>query len=188
MRHAYLSGVFSLTLILQAFCIQPADLFTAFQEFLQSVASAPSIPRNGNSSMLSTDCIGRIDMIITLTGIESNSEFLYGVPNLVASSNTTQLIGVPLSATVESLSIQHSVVAASVIFYMHRGSPSMSPVPLQVDIWMHFTDDLKVDAYDFSSRRFDSYLDYAKVPLGDSISKSFRRTPTEAYLSSPREP
>ncbi len=43
-------------------------------------------------------------------------------------------------------------------------------LPLQVDMWLHFNEDLQIDAYDFMPRRLDRFLASAALMLSDQIS------------------
>ncbi len=96
------------------------------------------------------------------------AEFLYGVPTKVMQANTTQIIGYPTNASVESLSIQHSVVSASVVFSMYHATMSLT-TPLQVDLWLNFDDDLLISAYDLSIRNFPKAFSFLASVLSEQI-------------------
>ncbi|KAF9037888.1 hypothetical protein BDZ89DRAFT_1061460 [Hymenopellis radicata] len=107
---------------------------------------------------------------MTLYGVETNTEFLFRAPSMVANSNTTQLIGVPVDVHIESLSIQHSIAAASVIFSMYYSALSLA-VPLQVDMWLRLTEDLQIEAYDLSARQLEKSFVYVRPALAQQIMK-----------------
>ncbi|PBK88470.1 hypothetical protein ARMGADRAFT_970953 [Armillaria gallica] len=160
-----------LTLTALVLCIdarQPAELFDAFENFIAGLIQPSSVAGSGNSSALSPDVVGRVNMMMTLNGIENNTEFLYGVPTKVMQANTTQIIGYPTNASVESLSIQHSVVSASVVFSMYHATMSLT-TPLQVDLWLNFDDDLLISAYDLSIRNFPKAFSFLASVLSDQI-------------------
>ncbi|KAK0189790.1 hypothetical protein F5146DRAFT_900163, partial [Armillaria mellea] len=96
-------------------------------------------------------------------------EFIYGVPAALAKANSTQLIGYPTNVVVEALALQLSVVSATALFSMYYATVSQV-VPLQVDMWLHFNEDMEIDAYDFMPRRLDRFLASAALMLSDQIS------------------
>lgn len=98
---------------------------------------------------------------------------LYG--NTRVAANSTQLIGYPNKAVVVSLSIQASIVAASVEFDLYYPTVNAS-VPLQVDMWLSFADDLKIEAYDINARRLKDVLAYIHSKLVPRITKEMHVT------------
>ncbi|KAF8910890.1 hypothetical protein CPB85DRAFT_672135 [Mucidula mucida] len=101
---------------------------------------------------------------MTLIGVEDNSEFLFELPRLLRQTNDVSLVGYPVDATIASLSIQLSVIAASVVFSLYYATLQMA-IPLQVDMWIAFTDDLRISAYDMNPRRFSEALSYVQPKL-----------------------
>ncbi len=95
-------------------------------------------------------------------------DYLHGIFNYVASHNTTQLLGVPTDASIQSLAIDGSVVSASVIFSMFYQTISYT-LPVQVDMWLEFDDDLKIQSYDLTFRRFPVAFAYLLPRLGPQI-------------------
>ncbi|KAK0212270.1 hypothetical protein DFS33DRAFT_14658 [Desarmillaria ectypa] len=156
------------TLILCVNAHQPAELFDAFEEFIAGLLQPWSVAASGNSSALSPDVVGRVNMMMTLNGIESNTEFLYGVPTKVMQANTTQIMGYPTNASVESLSIQHSVVSASVVFSMYHATMSLT-TPLKVDLWFYFDDEMQISAYDLTIRNFSKAFSFLASVLSEQI-------------------
>ncbi|KAG7449927.1 uncharacterized protein BT62DRAFT_1002255 [Guyanagaster necrorhizus] len=61
------------TIVLCVDAHQPAELFDAFEEFIAGLLQPWSIVASGNSSAVSPDVIGRVNMMMTLNGIESNT-------------------------------------------------------------------------------------------------------------------
>ncbi|KAK0463113.1 uncharacterized protein EV420DRAFT_1639197 [Desarmillaria tabescens] len=145
---------------------QPSELFDAFETFLTGFIDHTNDER---TSVFAPDCIGRINAMTILRGSDNNTEFIYGVPAALAKANSTQLIGYPTNVVVEALAIQLSVVSATAIFSMYYGNVSQV-VPLQVDMWLHFNEDLQIDAYDFMPRKIDKFLASAALILLDQIS------------------
>ncbi|KAK0486427.1 hypothetical protein IW261DRAFT_797208 [Armillaria novae-zelandiae] len=156
------------TLILCTDARQPAELFDAFEDFIAGLLQPSSAVVSGNSSALSPDVVGRVNMMMTLNGIKNNTEFLYGVPMEVIQANTTQIIGYPTNASVESLSIQHYVVSASVVFSMYHATMSLT-TPLQVDLWLNFDDDLLISAYDLTIRNLPKAFSFLASVLSEQI-------------------
>ncbi|KAK0213526.1 hypothetical protein IW262DRAFT_1516803 [Armillaria fumosa] len=164
---------------------QPAELFDAFEALLTRIIDHTT---GEHTSVFAPDCIGRINAMTVFRGAENNTgrsylvsvgiyhlihafllEFIYGVPATLAKTNSTQLIGYPTNVVVEALAIQLSVVSATALFSMYYATVSQV-VPLQVDMWLHFNEDLQIDAYDFMPRRLDRFLASAALMLSDQIS------------------
>ncbi|KAK0495081.1 hypothetical protein EDD18DRAFT_1355083 [Armillaria luteobubalina] len=156
------------TLVLCTDARQPAELFDAFEDFIVGLLQPSSAVVSVNNSALSPDVVGRVNMMMTLNGIENNTEFLYGVPMIVMQANTTQIIGYPTNASVESLSIQHSVVSASVVFSMYHATMSLTTT-LQVDLWLNFDDDLLISAFDLTIRNFPKAFSFLSSVLSEQI-------------------
>ncbi|KAK0192034.1 hypothetical protein F5146DRAFT_1135766 [Armillaria mellea] len=158
-----------ITLVLCADAHQPAELFDAFEDFIAGLLQPSSTIVSGNSSALSPDVVGRVNMMMTLNGIEKNTEFLYGVPTKVMQANTTQIIGYLTNASVKSLSIQHSVVSASMVFSMYHATMLLT-TPLQVDLWLNFDNDLLISAYDLTIRNLPKAFSFLASVLSEQIS------------------
>ncbi|KAK0200989.1 hypothetical protein DFS33DRAFT_1093686 [Desarmillaria ectypa] len=101
-------------------------------------------------------------------GADNNTEFIYGVLATLAKTNSIQLVGYPTNVVVEALALQFSVVSATALFSMYYTVSQV--VPLQVDMWLHFNEDLQIDAYDFMPRKLDKFLATAALMLSDKIS------------------
>ncbi|KAK0497792.1 hypothetical protein EDD18DRAFT_1351607 [Armillaria luteobubalina] len=145
---------------------QPAELFNTFEAFLTRTIDHTT---GEHVSVFSPNCIGRINAMTILKGADNNTEFIYGIPAALAKANSTQLIGYPTNVVVEALALQLSVVSATALFSMYYATVSQV-VPLQVDMWLHFNEDLQIDAYDFMPRRLDRFLASAALMLSGQIS------------------
>ncbi|KAF8918686.1 hypothetical protein CPB85DRAFT_1430381 [Mucidula mucida] len=113
---------------------QPSAYLDAFEEFLHGFIDFADIVAAGESPSLASDCVGRVDLTTTFVGSQLNTEYLYGLFSNVASLNTTQLLGVPTDASVQSLAIEGSIVSASVILSMLYKTISYT-LPVQADIF-----------------------------------------------------
>ena len=66
-----------------------------------------------NSSLLSEDCLGRIDITRTFKGRELNTEYLFGLfANLAQTPGSLSLLGVPLSYEILHFAANENVVSA----------------------------------------------------------------------------
>ncbi len=110
------------------------------------------------------------------------SEYLYGLFSDVASLNTTQLLGVPTDASVQSLAIEGSIVSASVILSMLYKTISYT-LPVQADMWLDFNDALKIRSYDVSFRRFPEAFAHLLPKLGPQIATELEMEYSAANLS-----
>ncbi|KAK0459273.1 uncharacterized protein EV420DRAFT_312846 [Desarmillaria tabescens] len=147
---------------------QPSAYLDAFQGFLDGFIN--SDVSGSTSPALAEDCVGRVDVMTTFQGGLLNTEYLYGIFSGVSSLNTTQLIGVPSGASIQSLAIEGPVVSASVILAVYYKTINYT-LPLQTDMWMRFDDDLKVESYDMSLRRFPWAFDFLLPKLAPTIAE-----------------
>ncbi|KAF9009841.1 hypothetical protein BDZ89DRAFT_1078300, partial [Hymenopellis radicata] len=146
---------------------QPSAYLDAFEEFLHGFINSTDIVAAGESPSLASDCVGRVDLTTTFVGSQLNTEYLYGLSSDVASLNTTQLLGVPINASVQSLATEGSLVSASVMLSMFYKTISYT-LPVQVDMWLDFNDDLKIRSYDVSFRRFPEAFAYLLPKLAET--------------------
>ena len=66
-----------------------------------------------NSSLLSEDCLGRIDITRTFEGRELNTEYLFGLfTNLAATPGSLSLLGVPVSYEILHFAANENVVSS----------------------------------------------------------------------------
>lgn len=137
---------------------------------------------SASSSVFADDCVGRVDLFNTITGVQSNTEYLYGLFSSVAQINTTQLIGVPIGASIQSLAIQGHIVSASISMPMFYRTVAYT-LPVQIDVWISFNDRLKIQSYDATFRRLPEALAYLIPKLAPEMSKELNRTYTASNVS-----
>lgn len=97
-------------------------------------------------------------------------EYLYGLFTNLALQPTTQVIGNPTAYTVQSLAIEGPIVSASVLLDSHYPSINYT-LPIQIDLWFIFDNDLKVTSYDATFRRYPQAFNYVLPKLGPHIAK-----------------
>ncbi|KAK0457111.1 uncharacterized protein EV420DRAFT_1765195 [Desarmillaria tabescens] len=161
---------------------QPAAYLDAFHGFIEGFLHTDGIIASGNSSVLADDCVGRVDLINTITGIQSNTEHLYGLFSSAAQFNTTQLIGVPTGTRVQSLAIQGSIVSASITMSMLYPTIAYT-LPVQIDLWLSFNGGLKIQFYDVAFRRLPEALAYLIPKLAPQMSKELEQTYTASNVT-----
>lgn len=127
------------------------------------------------TSPLSEGVVGRIDMTTTLVGQELNNNYLFGLFTESASENTTQLIGIPSSFDVQSLVIEPPMVAVSFLNELVYPTVGLS-VPLQIDMFISFDNDLKIVSYDAVLRRWDEFFNYVLPFLAPQIAVELNET------------
>ncbi|KAK0477124.1 hypothetical protein IW261DRAFT_306345 [Armillaria novae-zelandiae] len=179
----FLAGAASLALLsITCRAHQPYAYLNAFHSFIEGFILADKIITSANSPVFSDDCVGRVDLFNTITGAQSNTEYLYGVFSSVAQLNTTQLIGVPIGAGIQSLAIQGNIVSASISMPMFYRTLAYT-LPVQIDLWLSFNDRLKVQSYDITFRRLPEALAYLIPRLAPEMSKELNRTYTASNVS-----
>ncbi len=100
----------------------------------------------------------------------------------MASLDTTQLLGVPIDASAQSIAIEGSLVSASVILSMLYKTISYT-LPVQADMWLDFNDDLKIRSHDVSFRKFPEAFAYLLPKLGPQIATELETEYSAANLS-----
>ncbi|KAF8910868.1 hypothetical protein CPB85DRAFT_1304931 [Mucidula mucida] len=160
---------------------QSSAYLEAFEEFLHGFIDS-DIVAAGESPSLASDCVGRVDLTTTFVGSQLNTEYLYGLFSDVASLDTTQLLGVPIDASAQSIAIEGSLVSASVILSMLYKTISYT-LPVQADMWLDFNDDLKIRSYDVSFRKFPEAFPYLLPKLGPQIATELETEYSAANLS-----
>ncbi|KAK0440168.1 hypothetical protein EV421DRAFT_2084099 [Armillaria borealis] len=113
---------------------------------------------------------------------DSLSEYLYGLFSGVAQLNTTQLIGVPVGARVQSLAIQGHIVSASIYMPIFYRTIAYT-LPVQIDLWLSFNDGLKIQSYDAAFRRLPEALAYIIPKLAPEMSRELNRTYTASNVT-----
>ncbi|KAJ3750376.1 hypothetical protein DFH05DRAFT_1387170 [Lentinula detonsa] len=128
-------------------------------------------------SPLSVDVVGRVDATTTFVGQELNTEYLFGLFLQGADENTTQLIGTPRSVTIQSSVVEPPVAAVSFISEMEFSTVNMT-VPLQIDMFISYDDDMKIVSYDAILRRVGEFMAYTVPYLAPQIAKELNSTTT----------
>lgn len=96
-------------------CFTFDELYNLQKKFLDSFLSPAdqTQAKSINSSLLSEDCLGRIDITRTFKGRELNTEYLFGLfANLAATPGSLSLLGVPVSYEILHFAANENVVSA----------------------------------------------------------------------------
>ncbi len=96
-------------------CFEFDELYNLQKQFLNSFISPAdqTQAKSINSSLLSEDCLGRIDITRTFKGRELNTEYLFGLfANLAATPGSLSLLGVPVSYEILHFAANENVVSA----------------------------------------------------------------------------
>lgn len=155
---------FQLLLHCESDCLQKSHLILIGLRFTDPAA----VVQGTVTSPLSEGVVGRIDVTTTLVGQELNNDYLFGLFMESASENTTQLIGIPSSFNVQSLVVEPPMVAVSFLNELVYPTVGLS-VPLQIDMFISFDNDLKIVSYDTVLRRWDEFFDYVLPFLAPQI-------------------
>ncbi|KAE9411122.1 hypothetical protein BT96DRAFT_802077, partial [Gymnopus androsaceus JB14] len=128
-------------------------------------------------SPLSPDVVGRVDVTTTFVGQELNNEYLFGLFFEGSEDNSTQLIGTPSTVTVQSAVVEPPVTAVSYIAEMVFPTVNMT-VPLQIDMFLAYDDNMKIVSYDAILRRVAEFSAYTIPYLAPQIAKELNTTTT----------
>ncbi|TAQ87596.1 hypothetical protein B7494_g4078 [Chlorociboria aeruginascens] len=113
-----------------------------------------------NSSLLSPDIQGRIDLSRTFDGSELNTEYLFGLfANIASSPLSLSLIGFPINFQITGFTANGNITAASTIVYFNVTSLGLV-VPCEVDTWILWNQYGEIEQYDATFRRFQWMMDY----------------------------
>lgn len=96
-------------------CFTFDELYNLQKKFLDSfIFPADQVEAKSiNSSLLSEDCLGRIDITRTFKGRELNTEYLFGLfANLAETPESLNLLGVPVSYEILHFAANENVVSA----------------------------------------------------------------------------
>ncbi|KAJ4486168.1 hypothetical protein J3R30DRAFT_1464383 [Lentinula aciculospora] len=156
---------------------QPIDYLEALEVLGTSYANPASVVDGLILSLLSVDVVGRVDATTTFVGQELNTEYLFGLFLQGADENTTQLIGTPHSVTVHSSVVDPPIAAVSYTSEMVSSTVNMT-VPLQIDMFIAFDDDMKIVSYDAILRRIGEFMAYTAPYLAPQIAKEPNTTST----------
>lgn len=126
-------------------CLYPAD-----------IEQATSI----NSTLLSEDIRGRVDITRTFESRELNTEYLFGLfANLAANPNSISLIGVPISYQILRFTANEWITSSTVRFQYNFTSLGLI-VPVDVDSWNMYNAAGEITQYDVSFRYWQWMFDY----------------------------
>ena len=91
------------------------------------------------------------------------------------NSNIPSLLGSPVSNTLQSLSVEPPIVAASTI--TNFSYPEIGFIlPVQIDFWIRFDDKLKITSYDVTFRRWAEAWGYLIPKLLPTIAAQSGQT------------
>ncbi|KAF9070240.1 hypothetical protein BDP27DRAFT_1220995 [Rhodocollybia butyracea] len=156
---------------------QPFEYLNAVQSLATAFTNPFAVVNGTLPSPLADDVVGRIDVTTTFVGQELNTEYLFGLFAEGASVNTTQLIGTPSSYTIQSLVVEPPVLAVSLIANIDYPTVDLS-VPLQLDLFIAYDNELKIISYDAILRRWGEYLTYVIPLLVPKITEELNLTTT----------
>jgi hypothetical protein len=120
------------------------DRFLKNHMYPLNIAQASSI----NSSLLSSDILGRVDATRDYAGRELNTEYLFGLfANIALNPDAFTLLGYPVDYTFTRFLGQGNVVSfAAVVEYMLPVTKTI--VPQELDFWVTFNDRGEISQYD----------------------------------------
>lgn len=120
------------------------DRFLKTHMYPLNIAQASSI----NSSLLSSDILGRVDATRDYAGRELNTEYLFGLfANIALNPDAFTLLGYPVNYTFTRFLGQGNVVSfAAVVEYMLPVTKTI--VPQELDFWVTFNDEGEISQYD----------------------------------------
>ncbi|KAJ7512857.1 hypothetical protein B0H11DRAFT_1947708 [Mycena galericulata] len=149
----------------------------ALQTFITdfSYPRLAEIAKNVTYSGFADTINGRLDITQEYNGNELNVEYIFGFAAACAALNTTLLLGYPVNQTVVELAIDPPVVSVSAIAnYDWKGE--IGVVPLQVDTWFRYDDNLQLVGYDITMRRFSWLFETITPQIGAGIAKELNIT------------
>ncbi|KAJ3934615.1 MAG: hypothetical protein NXY57DRAFT_652788 [Lentinula lateritia] len=156
---------------------QPFEYLEVLEGLGAAYADPASVLDGTLSTPLSVDVVGRVDATTTFVGQELNTEYLFGLFLQGSDENTTQLIGTPRSVTIQSSVVEPPVAAVSYIGEMAFPTVNMT-VPLQIDMFIAFDNDMKIVSYDAILRRVGEFMAYTVPYLAPQIARELNATTT----------
>ncbi|KAL8932765.1 MAG: hypothetical protein Q9211_006136 [Gyalolechia sp. 1 TL-2023] len=114
-----------------------------------------------NSTLLSEDVQGRIDITRTFKGRELNTEYLFGLfANLAeASEGAISLLGVPLSYEILHFAANQNIVTTLTRFQFNFTALALI-VPIEIDAWNTFNQLGEISQYDATFKHWQWTVDY----------------------------
>jgi hypothetical protein len=85
------------------------------------------------------------------------------------------LIGTPLNRSIQSLSIEPPIVTASNVVNLYYETVDLV-LPIQIDIWVRFDDDLKISSYDATFRLWPEAFEYLTPLIAPRIAEELGQT------------
>ncbi|KAG9529156.1 hypothetical protein KCU93_g3649, partial [Aureobasidium melanogenum] len=145
-----------------------AELYNLTDRFLKNhmyplnIAQSLSI----NSSLLSSDILGRVDATRDYAGRELNTEYLFGLfANIALNPDAFTLLGYPVNYTFTRFLGSGNVVSfAAVVEYMLP--VTKTTIPQELDFWVTFNEKGEISQYDGNFR----YLEWQLNSTISSIS------------------
>ncbi|KAF1984169.1 hypothetical protein K402DRAFT_381294 [Aulographum hederae CBS 113979] len=129
-----------------------------------------------NSTLLSPTCHGRVDATRNYLGAELNTEYLFGYFATLNATHAMSLIGVPIRYQTVKFAANRNVVSTAIIAQFDVYSVG-AVLPVEIDSWMRFDEDGKIEAYDIAIKylqfTFDTIIALAQPVVNAS-------TPAEA--------
>ncbi|KAF8832371.1 hypothetical protein HHX47_DHR1001763 [Lentinula edodes] len=156
---------------------QPFEYLEVLEGLAAAYADPASVLDGTLSTPLSVDVVGRVDATTTFVGQELNTEYLFGLFLQGSDENTTQLIGTPRSVTIQSSVVEPPVAAVSYISEMAFPTVNMT-VPLQIDMFIAFDNDMRIVSYDAILRRVGEFMAYTVPYLAPQIAQELNATTT----------
>ncbi|KAL8994975.1 MAG: hypothetical protein Q9188_006919 [Gyalolechia gomerana] len=120
-----------------------------------------------NSTILSEDVQGRIDITRTFNGRELNTEYLFGLfANLAeASEGAISLLGVPLSYEILHFAANQNIVTTLTRFQFNFTALNLV-VPVEIDAWNTFNQLGQISQYDATFKHWQWTVDYLLQAAG----------------------
>ncbi|KAF2090034.1 hypothetical protein K490DRAFT_9861, partial [Saccharata proteae CBS 121410] len=112
-----------------------------------------------NSTLLATDVLGRVDATRTFDGQELNTEYLFGLFSTLGASQSTTLLGVPVSYDIVHFIGYGNIASAATIVYFNNTAGLFDVFPVEIDTWIMFNEDGQIWQYDATYRYFEYLLD-----------------------------
>lgn len=110
-----------------------------------------------NSTLLNKDVRGRVDITRQFTGIELNTEYLFGLFAQINSTRSFTLLGVPVSYDIVHFSGDRDI--ASAVTLMHFISDFWGPFTLELHVWSKFNCEGQVQQYEATFRHWDLFIE-----------------------------
>ncbi|KAH7058966.1 hypothetical protein B0J12DRAFT_379230 [Macrophomina phaseolina] len=110
-----------------------------------------------NSTLIASDCLGRVDATRTFDGQELNTEYLFGLFANLKTSNTPTILGVPVSYNIIHFTANQDISTAATVVFFHNAF--MGVFPVEIDSWILWNQAGQIRQYDATYRWFGNLLD-----------------------------